>query len=306
MRRARRQRALEARAEHPGARTLTAHVPRRASSSASISARPTPRSRGPSGARRRSQLFDVPQLVARRRGRPQPTLPSFLYFTDAGTSATSGAVALPWDADARRRRRRLRARPRRAGAGAAGRVGEIVAVQPARRSHGARSCRGAARRERRLSPVEASARVLAHSATRGITTHARGRRALRLERQPIVLTVPASFDEEARELTVEAARSAGLDAAHAARGAAGRALRLDRRAPRAQLARRFGDGALLLVCDVGGGTTDFSLIRARRRRRTSSRSSASRSASTCCSAATTSISRWRRSSSRSWPARRRG
>ena len=36
------------------------------------------------------------------------------------------------------------------------------------------------------------------------------RRGLRLERQTIVLTVPASFDEEARELTVEAARSAGL------------------------------------------------------------------------------------------------
>src|SRR6185503_20432830 len=91
---------------------------------------------------------------------------------------------------------------------------------------------------------------------------------LRLERQRIVLTVPASFDEEARELTVEAAREAQFAhvtlleepiaafyawiAEHHLRRSSGRTS-----------ASLPGDGRLerdrvALVCDVGGGTTDFS------------------------------------------------
>ena len=114
----------------------------------------------------------------------------------------------------------------------------------------------------RLSPVEASARLLAHLRDAWNHDHARAARSARLERQPIVLTVPASFDEEARELTVEAAKQAGIDAADAARRATRRALRVDRRASPATVATPSADGALILVCDVGGGTTDFSLIRA--------------------------------------------
>ena len=61
-----------------------------------------------------------------------------------------------------------------------------------------------------ISPVEASSRYLRHlcDAWNGaIGTDAEAR----FERQEIVLTVPGSFDEEARELTVEAARGAGVD-----------------------------------------------------------------------------------------------
>jgi hypothetical protein len=84
----------------------------------------------------------------------------------------------------------------------------------------------------------------------------------RFERQQVVLTVPASFDEEARELTVAAAREAGLEnltlleeplAAFYAWVAA----------QKGGLKRQLKDGQLVLVCDVGGGTTDFSLIRVR-------------------------------------------
>jgi hypothetical protein len=80
-----------------------------------------------------------------------------------------------------------------------------------------------------------------------------------LSRQDVLLTVPASFDEEARELTLQAAEQAGLD----------RVTLLEE--PQAAFyawLRSQGDGwrkrvkvgDLLLVCDIGGGTTDFSLI----------------------------------------------
>ena len=64
--------------------------------------------------------------------------------------------------------------------------------------------------ERAVSPVEASARYLAHMRDAWNATHARGDAALQFEHQRIVLTVPASFDEEARELTIAAATQAGL------------------------------------------------------------------------------------------------
>ena len=63
----------------------------------------------------------------------------------------------------------------------------------------------------RLSPVEASARLLAHIRDAWNHVHAGTDEAARLEQQQVVLTVPASFDEEARELTVEAAKTAGFE-----------------------------------------------------------------------------------------------
>ena len=115
-----------------------------------------------------------------------------------------------------------------------------------------------------ISPVEASARYLMH--LRDAWNGAIGTDAeTRFEHQEIVLTVPGSFDEEARELTVEAARSAGLDnltlleeplaAFYAWIAANPRAL--------AEASEHLRDGELILICDIGGGTTDFSLVRAR-------------------------------------------
>src|SRR5215510_11915271 len=83
---------------------------------------------------------------------------------------------------------------------------------------------------------------------------------LRFELQEIVLTVPASFDEEARELTVKAARDAGIQKLTLLEEplAAFYAWIVTHRR---SLKRYLKDGDLALVCDVGGGTTDFSLIR---------------------------------------------
>jgi molecular chaperone DnaK (HSP70) len=75
--------------------------------------------------------------------------------------------------------------------------------------------------------------------------------------------VPASFDEEARELTVMAARDAGLP----------KLTLLEEPAAAfyswiannlAQSRKKLFDGQIVLVCDVGGGTSDFSLIRVSR------------------------------------------
>lgn len=110
----------------------------------------------------------------------------------------------------------------------------------------------------RLSPVVASARILAHFRAAWNAAHPDEP----LERQSVVLTLPASFDEVARELTVRAARLAGLPrvtlleepqaAFYAwidARGEAWQA--------------HVAPGQTVLVCDIGGGTTDLTLIQAR-------------------------------------------
>src|SRR5215472_6697143 len=114
-----------------------------------------------------------------------------------------------------------------------------------------------------ISPVEASARYLLH--LRSAWKYAKGSEGADpkelLENQEIVLTVPASFDEEARELTVEGARQAGLENLTL--------LEEPLAAFYAWIARNqdvlkthLQDGELVLICDIGGGTSDFSLVRA--------------------------------------------
>src|SRR5689334_17838183 len=109
-----------------------------------------------------------------------------------------------------------------------------------------------------LSPVEVSTRFL--QKFREEWDRAKN---VPLAGQDIVLTVPASFDEEARELTVMAAREAGLE----------NLTLLEEPAAAfyswiannfAQSRKLLFDGQVVLVCDVGGGTSDFSLIRVSR------------------------------------------
>ena len=115
----------------------------------------------------------------------------------------------------------------------------------------------------KLSPVESAAAILCH--IRDSWNHEIARtptgfeEALLMENQEIMLTVPASFDAVARELTVKAASMAGLGhvtlleepqaAFYAWIEASGDNWR-----------RNVSKGDMILVCDIGGGTTDFSLI----------------------------------------------
>ena len=204
-------------------------------------------------------IFDIPQLVTAGEVRAHRTLPSFLYFTEQG-QRDSGTVALPWDPS-----------PDVVAGVFARDEGALV---PARQISSAKSWLSNPHVDRtaallpwgseanaRLSPVGASARLLAHIRDAWNHTHAPGGDAARLEQQQIVLTVPASFDEEARELTVEAAKAAGIERLTLLEEPLA-ALYAWIATHRRQLAQAFSGESLILVVDVGGGTTDFSVIRA--------------------------------------------
>jgi molecular chaperone DnaK (HSP70) len=110
-----------------------------------------------------------------------------------------------------------------------------------------------------LSPVEVSARYLTHMREAWDQAHPQ----VPLSGQDIVLTVPASFDEEARELTVEAARDAGLEKLTLLEEPAAAFYSWISTHLKASRSLLF-DGQTVLVVDVGGGTSDFTLIRVAR------------------------------------------
>jgi molecular chaperone DnaK (HSP70) len=202
--------------------------------------------------------FEVPQLVAPGETAPRAMLPSFLYLPGAH-ELPPGAARLPWSE------------------GAAGIVGEFARLQgakvPSRLVSSAKSwlCHGGIDREadilpwgsppevKKISPVEASADYLRHLRDAWNYVFAQSDDASRLEQQEVVLTVPASFDEAARELTIEAAKRAEL---------ASITLLEEPQAAfycwivshKDRWQREVRAGELILVCDIGGGTTDFSLI----------------------------------------------
>src|SRR5215510_1953974 len=211
-----------------------------------------------SGETARSEVRAVPQLVNPGELEERSLLPSFL-FLPGELDFPKGSLALPWD----------RNPPFVIGELARKRGGE----NPARLIASAKSWLSyaavnrtapilpwqAAEEVPRLSPVEVSARYLEY--LRNIWNNEVGKKSpeLSLNEQDIFLTVPASFDEEARERTLRAAEQAGLNrvtlleepqaAFYAWLEAQGDAWR-----------QRIKVGDLVLVCDIGGGTTDFSLI----------------------------------------------
>jgi hypothetical protein len=199
--------------------------------------------------------FPILQVVAPGVFEPRPTLPSFLYLS-SGTEFAGDAFFLPWCEH-----------------------GPIVTAGEFARSHGwqvpqrlvssAKSwlCHPGVDRTAEIlpwqapdevgkeSPVDASAAYLSHilGAWDQAFPHAP------LSSQEVYLTVPASFDAVARELTVKAATQAGLPhctlleepqaAFYSWLGSTGDGWR-----------KQLEVGDVVLVCDVGGGTTDFSLI----------------------------------------------
>ncbi len=109
------------------------------------------------------------------------------------------------------------------------------------------------------SPVEAASLLLQHIRNVWNHTMAPENKKLKMENQDVLLTVPASFDAVARELTVKAAEMAGLSNV---------TLLEEPQAAFYAWIESSGDnwresiqkGDLVLVCDVGGGTSDFTLI----------------------------------------------
>ena len=199
-------------------------------------------------------MLPIPQVTDVGTVGERWLLPSFLYLANK-QEFPAGGLALPWD-------------KKRANA-----VGEFARSHgskvPARLVSSAKSwlCHAGVNRldpilpwqapedVQRVSPLDASARYLSH--IREAWDHQFKKDAL--AEQEVVLTVPASFDAAARELTLKAAQEAGLPnvtlieepqaAFYAWLEQMGESFR-----------KRVKAGDVILVVDVGGGTSDFSLI----------------------------------------------
>lgn len=198
--------------------------------------------------------FPVVQLVRAGEARAQALLPSFLYLPGEHEFSTE-ALRLPWPSPGDRI------------------VGEFArwhgARVPGRMVSSSKSwlCHpgvdraaailpwGSAADVKKISPVQASAELLRHIRSAWDSKHP----AAPLHEQEVAITVPASFDEVARGLTVNAARDAGFE----------KFTLLEE--PQAafydfisghqkNLSRALEDVRLVLVVDVGGGTSDFTLI----------------------------------------------
>jgi molecular chaperone DnaK (HSP70) len=201
------------------------------------------------------ELFKIPQLVAPGSMESRTGLPSFLYLPNPVEQSSQNF--------------RLPSEERTEGV-----VGEFArrqaADQPQRTIGAAKSWLTHSKVDRRqpilpwgapadvarISPVEASRRYLAHLAAAWNEAFP----TAPLEKQMVVLTVPASFDVSARELTREAAIGAGLPE---------NLIMLEE--PQAAVYAWLSDVSdswrkhlklddRILVCDVGGGTTDFTLV----------------------------------------------
>ncbi len=208
------------------------------------------------------QLLEIPQLVSSGTVEKRDVLPSFV-FIPGKHDVSADALRLPWNDS----------QNLAVGEFARDRGAEI----PQRLISSSKSwlCNTMVDRNRPIlpwecpdksakkSPVEASAAILAHirdawnfeiAVTEDVMDE-----SLRMENQDILLTVPASFDAVARDLTVKAAEMAGLKNI---------TLLEEPQAAFYAWIEHKGDqwrklvekGDLVLVCDIGGGTTDFSLI----------------------------------------------
>jgi len=204
------------------------------------------------------ETFGIPQIIAAGQVERLETLPSF-HYEALPEERKSGATRLSWHTENPTAVVGVYARDH----------GRTI---PGRMIESAKSwlCHSGVDRKaallpwhaaadvERLSPVEASARYLKHLKDAWNSSH----HEHPLERQDVVLTIPASFDEVARELTVAAARVAGLP----------RIILLEEPqaafyswvdAHRDEWEQIVAPGQKILVCDIGGGTTDFSLIHVR-------------------------------------------
>jgi hypothetical protein len=187
------------------------------------------------------QVLEVPQYVAQGRIEARRTLPSFLYLGDqeyTGIFAREQGALVPTKCV--HSAKSWLSNPD---------VDRTAKILPWDAQEGGRV----------LSPVEVSTRIVKHLADAFAKEQGSP-----IGAHSVVLTVPASFDEEARELTVMAAREAGIEnltllEEPAAAFYSWIANDLERSR------KNLFDGQMVLVCDVGGGTSDFTLIRVSRK-----------------------------------------
>jgi molecular chaperone DnaK (HSP70) len=199
------------------------------------------------------RLMDIPQLVNPGEVRDEPLLPSSLYVPGA-TDFPAGSLALPWDAEPPFVTGRL---AQKRGVENAGR---LVASAKSWLSHAGVDRTApilpwnAPEGVPKLSPVDASSRYLDHLRRAWDTKMADAP----FTEQQVLVTVPASFDAVARELTLQAAERAGFrDVTLLEEPQAAFYAWIERHK---DWRERVKLGDLILVLDIGGGTTDLTLI----------------------------------------------
>lgn len=199
-------------------------------------------------------VLAVPQLTGPGSVESPELLPSFLYLPHESELAP-GDLALPWAAD------------QDFAVGAFART--RGAATPIRLVSSAKSwlCHpGVDRRSAllpaeappevaRISPLDASIRYLSHLRAAWDAQHPEAP----LATQDVTVTIPASFDPAARELTAEAAQAAGLPQLTLLEEPQAALYSWIQRSSGAWR-KEVRSGDILLVVDVGGGTTDLSLI----------------------------------------------
>jgi hypothetical protein len=200
------------------------------------------------------QVMAIPQLTSPGSVEEKQQLPSFIYQAHEAELAED-SISLPWTA-----------KPDYLVGEIARNLGSktpirLVASAKSWLCHTGVDCKApilpaeAPDEVERVSPFQATTAYLQHLCDAWQSLHPNAP----LDQQDVVITVPASFDPAARELTVEAARAVGL----------GQAILLEE--PQAALyswiEKSHGDwrkhaevGDIILVVDIGGGTTDLSLI----------------------------------------------
>ena len=200
------------------------------------------------------EVFSIPQLTGPGAVEALPLLPSFIYLPHASELA-AGDLALPWNAD------QDFAVGEFARARGAGTPIRMVASAKSWLCHPGVDRRGpilpadAPEEVARISPFDASVRYLEHLREAWNAAHPEAPFA----GQDVTVTIPASFDPAARELTAEAAAAAGytrltlLEEPQAA-------LYSWIQSSEGRWRKDVQPGDIILVVDIGGGTTDLSLI----------------------------------------------
>lgn len=207
------------------------------------------------GTKAHSSVVRIPQLVRRNEVEARELLPSFVYFA----TEAEGDLGLPWDT-ARRFAVGEFARAR-----ASETPGRVIASAKSWLSHtgvdrrGSMLPVGAPEDIEKISPVEASWRYLDHLAEAWQYAETKGT-APPLVEQQIVITVPASFDAAARDLTIEAAYAAGMEDVTLLEEPQAALYAWIEANP--NFRELIAPGDIVLVVDIGGGTTDFSAIAA--------------------------------------------
>lgn len=205
-----------------------------------------------------AQVIDdaVPQTTSPGEVASLPNLPSAVYIA-AKDEQPPSAARLPWD-EKPERAVFLGTWARAQGARVPGRL--IVSAKSWLSVAGVDRTSpilpwAAAEGVEKMSPVDVQAALLAH--VRGAWDHAHP--SAPLSDQEVVVTVPASFDEPARKLTLEAAARAGIAHARLLEEPQA-ALYAFLQAHASSLVKDLEGVRLVLVVDVGGGTTDLTLV----------------------------------------------